>query len=74
MLDPKQANARRRMRSVAAAVPTRTFTPPAAPFRVRAVGRRLKWAIRRPVLACLLWRMAAFRARHRSVHADACIK
>ena len=66
MIDAKQTSGRPRPRSVAAALPQRIFAPQAPRLRgLQGLRGQLIRAIRRPVIACLLWRLSAYRARHR---------
>ena len=67
MVDTHRAHARSRPRHDTAERSQRTFAPDRARFLpLRMVGRRLNLAIRRPVLACLLWRATGYRVRHRT--------
>ena len=65
MLDANQTSPRPPSRNAAVALPVRAFAPKDARIRsLRAVGRQLRRAIRSPVIACLRWRLAAYRARN----------
>lgn len=67
MFDPEQASASPRSRRAAAAISERSFVPERARLQaLAAVGRQLNRAIRFPVLACLMWRAAVYRIRHRT--------
>jgi hypothetical protein len=58
MFDATQANARVSSRSATAALQPRSVVLDDPRFpSLRAVGRHLNRAIRRPVIACLLWRI-----------------
>ena len=75
MFDAKQTRPPPPSHKIATALSPRGLAPgDARDGFLRTVGRQLSRAIRRAVLACLLWRVAGYRLRHCTVRADGSIK
>ena len=71
MFEARQTSARSRSRNATVALPTRSFAPEHERLQLLPpICWRLGRAIRRAVLACLLWRLSVYRDRQRPRHAD----